>query len=178
MGVLKIEKGTHFIKRDEKQKELYIILQGQVNMLTKNDIIPLEAGNIIGLASCAAGEYQCDYVAALDTTLMEYPCKKVADLEAVFKAQPKYAHVFTVAAAKQAAVVLQHYRRLAALANRLYSLSVDLYRDYKYLCSKYELPEKQLGRMGNLVPVDRNQLLESWKIDYYQALAKKEITKV
>ncbi len=178
MGVLKIEKGKHFIKRDEMQKELYIILQGQVNMLTKNDIIPLEAGNIIGLASCAAGEYQCDYVAALDTTLMEYPCKKVADLEAVFKAQPKYAHVFTVAAAKQAAVVLQHYRRLAALANRLYSLSVDLYRDYKYLCSKYELPEKQLGRMGNLVPVDRNQLLESWKIDYYQALAKKEITKV
>lgn len=178
MGVLKIEKGKHFIKKNEMQKELYVILQGQVNMLTKNDIFPLEPGNIIGLAACAAGEYQCDYVAVSDTVLMAYPCKKAEDLAVVFQAQPKYAHVFTVGAAKQAAMVLQQYRRLEILANSLYAVSVQQYKDYKALCRKYELKEKQLGIIGKLIPVDNDYILENWKAEYYQALAKKELVKM
>ena len=40
--------------------------------------------------------YCCDYIAAEDTVLMEYPYKQVADLEKTFLEQPKYATVFPI----------------------------------------------------------------------------------
>lgn len=178
MGAVKVEKGKHFIHRDEVQKELHIVLQGKVNMLTKNDILPLDAGNILGLVSCAKVKYQCDYVAAEDTTLISIPYKKKGDLKKIFAAQPKYAHVFTVAAAKQANAILTHYRRLCAMAHKLYTSGVDFYRDYRYLCTKYEVPEKQFGRMECLVPLDKDHVMEGWRIDYYQSLAGKSIESV
>ena len=47
MGTLKLEKGKHFIHAEEKQKAIYVILQGGVDMVTKYDAIHLEAGNIL-----------------------------------------------------------------------------------------------------------------------------------
>lgn len=178
MGAVKVEKGKHFIHRDEVQNELYIIAQGKVNMLTKNDILPLDAGNILGLVSCAKLKYQCDYMAAEDTTLVSIPYKKVGDLKKIFAAQPKYAHVFTVAAAKQANAILTHYRHLCVMAHKLYTSGVDFYRDYRYLCTKYEVPEKQFGRMECLVPLDKDHVMEGWRIDYYQVLAGKSVENV
>lgn len=178
MAAVKVEKGKHFIKRGGKQKELFVIVQGRVNMLTKNDILPLDAGNIIGLVACENQEYQCDYVAAEDTVLMSYPYKKTEDMRSIFKAQPRYAHVFTVAAVKQASTILQHYKRLCLLAHKLYTFSVELYRDYRFLCAKYEVPERSLGGMEHLVPLDRTHILENWRIEYYRFFAKKDMAGV
>ena len=43
----------------------------------------------IGIAACEKQRYCCDYIAAEDTVLMEYPYKQVADLEKLFAEQPK-----------------------------------------------------------------------------------------
>lgn len=175
VGTIKVEKGTHFIKREQKQKELYIILQGRVNLLTKNDILLLEAGNIIGLVSCSKQVYVCDYVAADDVILMSYPYRNMDDMKKIFKDQPKYAHVFTLAAIKQANTILQHYWRLGRMANQLYTTGVDYYRDYRFLCTKYSVPQKQFARAEHLVPLDRSHILDQWKMEYYQVYASKTI---
>ena len=109
---------------------------------------------------------------------MEYPYKQVADLEKLFAEQPKYATVFPMAAVKQANTVLNYYGKRTELAKKLYSMGVGMYRDYKYLCSKYDLTEKQLMSMEHLVPLEQSYILEEWKQGYFQALAGKDMQSV
>ena len=141
MSMVRIEKGKHLIHKDDAQEKLEIILQGRVNMIIGDEVIPLDTGTIIGIAACEKQRYCCDYIAAEDTVLMEYPYKQVADLEKLFAEQPKYATVFPMAAVKQANTVLNYYGKRTELAKKLYSMGVGMYRDYKYLCSKYDLTE-------------------------------------
>jgi len=178
MGMVRIEKGKHLIHKDDAQEKLEIILQGRVNMIVGDEVIPLDTGTIIGIAACEKQRYCCDYIAAEDTVLMEYPYKQVADLEKLFAEQPKYATVFPMAAVKQANTVLNYYGKRTELAKKLYSMGVGMYRDYKYLCSKYDLTEKQLMSMEHLVPLEQSYILEEWKQGYFQALAGKDMQSV
>ena len=89
MSMVRIEKGKHLIHKDDAQEKLEIILQGRVNMIIGDEVIPLDTGTIIGIAACEKQRYCCDYIAAEDTVLMEYPYKQVADLEKLFAEQPK-----------------------------------------------------------------------------------------
>ena len=178
MSMVRIEKGKHLIHKDDAQEKLEIILQGRVNMIVGDEVIPLDTGTIIGIAACEKQRYCCDYIAAEDTVLMEYPYKQVADLEKLFAEQPKYATVFPMAAVKQANTVLNYYGKRTELAKKLYSMGVGMYRDYKYLCSKYDLTEKQLMSMEHLVPLEQSYILEEWKQGYFQALAGKDMQSV
>ena len=178
MSMVRIEKGKHLIHKDDAQEKLEIILQGRVNMIIGDEVIPLDTGTIIGIAACEKQRYCCDYIAAEDTVLMEYPYKQVADLEKLFAEQPKYATVFPMAAVKQANTVLNYYGKRTELAKKLYSMGVGMYRDYKYLCSKYDLTEKQLMSMEHLVPLEQSYILEEWKQGYFQALAGKDMQSV
>ena len=72
MIVIQQEKGQKFINRGEKIQVVSIILKGKVAMRTKNDAFIMEIGAVIGLMSCAAGIYDCDYVALEDTILVTY----------------------------------------------------------------------------------------------------------
>lgn len=148
MSMVRIEKGKHLIHKDDAQEKLEIILQGRVNMIVGDEVIPLDTGTIIGIAACEKQRYCCDYIAAEDTVLMEYPYKQVADLEKLFAEQPKYATVFPMAAVKQANTVLNYYGKRTELAKKLYSMGVGMYRDYKYLCSKYDLNRKTVDEYG------------------------------
>lgn len=178
MGTLKLEKGKHFIHAEEKQKEMYVILQGGIDMVTKYDVIHLEAGNIIGLISCVKQVFQCDYISTEDTVLISYNYQNLEDLEEIFQVQPQYAHVFTIGAIKQANILLQNYHKMCRLAEDLYQLSVNLHRDYKYLCSKYSLPEKSVIRVDYLVPLDSEYYISDWHINYYQALSKRNMQSI
>lgn len=174
MGTLKLEKGKHFIHAEEKQKAIYVILQGGVDMVTKYDAIHLEAGNIIGLMASSKRKFQCDYVATEDTLLMVYDYLGEEDLQKIFKTQPKYANVFTMGAIKQANMVLQAYHKVYVTADMLYKLTIELHRDYKYLCSKHSIPEKNFGRMTHFVQLDKANSLPKWYVEYYKSLSKKD----
>jgi len=178
METIKIEKGQHFIKCGEKQKELYIILQGRVNMLTKNDSILLEAGNIIGLAACAKRVHQYDYIALENTVMVSYAYTKTEDMANIFKTQPKYAPVFTLAAVKQANAVLQHYKRIFLLAKKFYKCGADTFGNYRFFCTKYGIAEKKFSKMQELVALDEKAIIEEWRIQYYQAFAKRPLAEL
>lgn len=173
MSTLKIEKGKHFIHAGDKQNAIYVILQGSIEMLTKYDTLRLEAGNIIGLMAVSKQVFQCDYIAAEDTLVMTYDYRKEEDLEKIFQVQPKYANVFAMGAMKQANMVLQNYHKVIKTADTLYRLAIDLHRDYKYFCTKYEVPEKAFTKIEGFERLTKNQRVQTWYVDYYQALSKK-----
>ena len=47
--VSKVGKGKCFLKRGDKLRGLFVILQGSVRAIFKNDEIDLEPGSIIGM---------------------------------------------------------------------------------------------------------------------------------
>ena len=57
MGMVRIEKGKHLIHKDDAQEKLEIILQGRVNMIVGDEVIPLDTGTIIGIAACEKQRY-------------------------------------------------------------------------------------------------------------------------
>ncbi len=175
MSTLKIERGKHFIHAGDKQNALYVILQGSIEMLTNYDTLRLEAGNIIGLMAASKQKFQCDYIAAEDALVMSYDYQKEEDLEKIFQLQPKYANVFAIGAIKQANMVLQNYHKTVKTADTLYRLAVESHRDYKYFCTKYEIPEKSLIKIDNFERLGKQQRVPAWYVDYYQALSKKTI---
>lgn len=44
MSMVRIEKGKHLIHKDDAQEKLEIILQGRVNMIVGDEVIPLVRG--------------------------------------------------------------------------------------------------------------------------------------
>ena len=72
MSMVRIEKGKDLIHKDDAQEKLEIILQGRVNMIVGDEVIPLDTGTIIGIAACEKQRYCCDYIAAEDTVLIHF----------------------------------------------------------------------------------------------------------
>ena len=49
METVKVSKGRNFLRKGEKMKGLFVILQGSVRAVSKNDEIEMEAGSIVGM---------------------------------------------------------------------------------------------------------------------------------
>ena len=49
METVKVSKGRNFLKKGDKIKGLFIILQGSVRAVSENDEYNMEPGSIIGL---------------------------------------------------------------------------------------------------------------------------------
>ena len=49
METVKISKGRHFLRKGDKIKGLFVILQGSVRAVSKNDEMDMQAGSIVGM---------------------------------------------------------------------------------------------------------------------------------
>ena len=49
METVKVSKGRHFLKKGDRLKGLFVILQGNVRVITENDEFRMNAGSIVGL---------------------------------------------------------------------------------------------------------------------------------
>ena len=76
METVKVSKGRNFLRKGEKMKGLFVILQGSVRAVSKNDEIEMEAGSIVGMMDSASDVYLCDYVANTDCLFYAYPYRQ------------------------------------------------------------------------------------------------------
>jgi len=94
METVKVSKGKHFLKKGDKLKGLFIILQGSVRAVSENDEFNMEAGSIIGLMESLSGSYGCDYVANADCVFYGFPYQSPDDYKKIFAQEEKYVAVF------------------------------------------------------------------------------------
>ena len=66
METVKVSKGRHFLKKGDRLKGLFVILQGNVRVITENDEFRMNAGSIVGLPESLSDSYVCEYVAETD----------------------------------------------------------------------------------------------------------------
>ncbi len=167
METVKISKGRHFLRKGDKIKGLFVILQGSVRAVSKNDEMDMQAGSIVGMMESASDAYLCDYVANTDCVLYAYPYRQIDDYKKIFASDEKYVAVFTMGAMHQAADMLGRYDMFCKMAQRFYTNLMDFYGEYKKLCNDYQIPEKPFQRISSMPPARLNQPIEKWTMEYY-----------
>ena len=172
MNTVTYKKDAPIYKVGEQMMELGLIVRGAVRQETKESVIVLEAGHLIGLVGCDQCVYLADYYAHEDTVIYAFPYKKTDDLDVILTSQKEYGSVFILAALKQAYMYLEKYQRQFEVAKKLYITATETVRSYKYLCTKYGIPEQIFSRIDFLVPLDERHNISKWKKDYYEQFCK------
>ena len=170
METVKLGKGQHFLRKGERMRELYVILQGSVRAISKNDEFEMEAGSIVGMMESDSGEYLCDYIAATDCVCYVYPYKGTQDYKKIFAEEEKYVAVFTMAAMRQTAMLLKRYRAFYQAAGKYYEFLKKSYEEYKIFCKGYQLPEKKFQRLEFMPSVQLQEQVEDWTLEYYERM--------
>ena len=170
MIVIQQKKGQKFISRGEKIQEVSIILKGKVAMHTKNDEFVMEKGSVIGLMSCAAGIYACDYIALEDTLLVTYSYTSRSDLKAVFDEQPQYIYAFLHASKMTMQMIIKRYEMVMKLSREIYLFIMRHNREYAFLCKKYELNHAITKKFTDINPLKMQNTIPQWRIDYENEL--------
>lgn len=168
MDTVAYKKDARIYKAGERMHELGLIVKGSVRQVTKERVAILEAGNLLGLAGCSSCIYQADYYAETDVVIYGFPYRKTEDLDRILTEQKDYGSVFILAALKQAGQFVQEYRQIHNLAKCIYTLAIDSDRAYKYLCSKYALPEHEFSRISFLTPMEGRHSMPEWKVNYLE----------
>ena len=159
METVKISKGRHFLKKGDRIKGLFVILQGSVRAVYKNDEIDMETGSIVGLMESASGVYLCDYVANTDCVLYAYPYRNTEDYKKIFASDEKYVAVFTMGAVRKAANMLGRYGTFYKSAKNYYVAVMNFYGEYEKLCNDYQIPLKPFKKLTSVPPVVDNGVL-------------------
>ena len=169
--VSKVGKGKCFLKRGDKLRGLFVILQGSVRAIFKNDEIDLEPGSIIGMMEGLSDSYLCDYVANTDCLFYIYPYRGVEDYKKIFEMEGKYVAVFAMSAMHQASALMGRYAMAYRKAQEFYKLLMGYYGEYKKFCGDYGILEKPFKRMGSLTPVQLKEPIGGWVISYYKRMS-------
>lgn len=175
MGVINIKKDEHFITSGTHMQEIYWLVKGKINQLSQDDELIFESGSVIGIPECSCGEYLCDYVALEDSTCYTYPFRDKEDLKKIYETQPKYSAVFVMAVIKTTMTSVDRFDACRKKAKQFYKLCIDMQRQYKFLTTKMELPEKNLHRIDYLKQVSLSNPLPLWKVEYYEELVKQPL---
>ena len=167
METVKVSKGRNFLRKGEKMKGLFVILQGSVRAVSKNDEIEMEAGSIVGMMDSASDVYLCDYVANTDCLFYAYPYRQTEDYKKIFASDEKYVAVFAMGAMHQSRTMLKRYNMYSGMAQNYYATLMDYYSEYKKLCNDYQIQEKPFQRIESMPPARLNQPIEKWTMEYY-----------
>ncbi len=171
METVKVSKGKKFLKRGERVKGLYVILQGSVRAVSKNDEFDMEAGSIIGLMESGSGIYMCDYIANTECICYSYDYNVPEDYKQIFANEEKYVSVFTMSAMRQTSILIRRYTAFYKMAQEYYRFLMNMNEEYKRFCDDYEMPEKSFQRMNLAMPVQLSDKIENWTIEYYEKMS-------
>lgn len=171
METVKVSKGKHFLKKGDKLKGLFIILQGSVRAVSENDEFNMEAGSIIGLMESLSGSYGCDYVANADCVFYGFPYQSPDDYKKIFAQEEKYVAVFAMGAMHQANMLVRRYAIFYKKAHEFYKFLAGSYGAYRKLCSDYKLPEKAHPGLREFAPVELEGQLDPWVREYYERMS-------
>lgn len=171
METVKVSKGRNFLKKGDKLKGLFIILQGSVRAVSENDEYNMEPGSIIGLCDSLFGSYGCDYVANADCVFYAFPYRAVEDYKKIFAEEEKYVAVFAMAAMHQANMLVRRYSVFYKKAQDYYRIFTENCQAYQKLCSEYKLPEKAQPQIAPFGSGAVEEKIDAWVLKYYERMS-------
>lgn len=171
METVKVSRGKQFLKKGDRLKGLYIILQGSVRAVSENDEFDMEAGSIIGMLESLSGTCACNYMANTDCMFYAFPYNSPEDYKKIFAGEEKYVAVFAMAAMHQTSMFMRRYMLSGRKCQEYYKFLMGSYRAYQKLCKDLEMPEKQFPAMASFAPVSLPEQIAPWAREYYERMS-------
>lgn len=169
-AMVKVPKGSLFIRRGAKINTWYVLIQGSVRQQSVHEAVTLPGGSVIGIMECAAGQCRSDYTALEDCTLFPMNYGGPEDLERIIAGQPKYGAVFLQTALRDAYFWLSRYDKLRETAQSYETSAAAFYSRYQKLCEENEMEWKPLAFLKNRESAGGALRREQWEIRYYAGL--------
>lgn len=163
MEVLRVQKNQVIAGKKDKVKDWYLIQEGTVTQKFDLSEVTLGKNAIIGILE--SDRFLCDYIAAEDTVLAVFPCENSEDLKKILSAQEKIRSIFLRAAIEQRHQMLTIYSELYKKTRQFHVFVETIYNEYKTLCGKYKVEEKNFSRMEYLNPLEMQHKAENWEVN-------------
>lgn len=170
MAVVKVPKGSMFIKRGDRTNTMYMLAQGSVQLKTLYETVTLPAGSTIGILECVTGQYQNDYVALEDCILYPLSYSGTSDLERLLRNQPKYGEVLLYTAVRDAGYWLNRYDKIREMAKTYEAKAAEFYQQYQEFCNANGIEEESYSKISSRTVVDSRLRIERWEVGYYNSL--------
>lgn len=171
MEAIKITKGKKFIQKGDRLKNLYVLLQGNVQAVYKTEKWEMEAGSIIGMLESSSDTYLCEYTALSDCVLYSYEYTKPEDFVKIFSADPKYVSVFVMAAMRQTAFFIRRYGEYYERAQNYYSFLMKVNQEYERFCEDYRSVHHSFKRIEYAKPFVSAQRINQCMVEFYDSMA-------
>ncbi|MCI8482970.1 MAG: cyclic nucleotide-binding domain-containing protein [Lachnospiraceae bacterium] len=172
MEIVKVNKGKHFLKKGDKLKGMFVILQGSVRAVAEQDEFVMNAGSMVGMLESISGSYVCDYVANTDCVFYAFPYQTTEDYKKIFAEEEKYVSVFAMGAMHQTAMLFQRYEVFYRKAQNYHQFFTKSFQSYQNFCSEYELPEKSSPKLKNFASLHLEEEIAPWAKEYYDRMSK------
>ena len=171
MEAIKITKGKKFIQKGDRVKNLYVLLQGNIQASYKTEKWDMEAGSIIGMLECNSDTYICEYKALSDCVLYSYDYTEPEDFVKIFNADSKYVSVFVMAAMRQTAFFLKRYGEYYEKAQDYYSFLMKVNQEYERFCEDYRNAYHSFKRIEYAKPFVPEQQINQCMVNFYDNMA-------
>lgn len=162
-----IAAGTVICQDGEMADSIYLIMSGTVRATYAVGEFFLEKGDIIGLCEIYREKYHFSYTALDDVTIASFPYH-LDSLTSLFDRKPEFAQYAAKSCFKQLEKLLEIYELIKYDCGVLYQYIVDSYYDYCDLCSRHNIPPRQLEALETVKPLELEEDIPQWLGSYYE----------
>ena len=150
MEKIKVTKGQVLHKRGDEVRLIEIVLSGGLLMTDGHDVeVRLGSGAVAGAVYSPGEEYDFDYVASEDSTLITMEYNADEDLAEAVTSTAAIAPAMAAASMEHTSGVLDALVSIEEAATELCKEIRYNYNDYKFLCRKYRHRRRPLQRRRN-----------------------------
>ena len=162
-----IAAGTVICQDGEMADSIYLIMSGTVRATYAVGEFFLEKGDIIGLCEIYREKYHFSYTALDDVTIASFPYH-LDSLTSLFDRKPEFARYAAKSCFKQLEKLLEIYELIKYDCGVLYQYIVDSYYDYCDLCSRHNIPPRQLEALETVKSLELEEDIPQWLGSYYE----------
>lgn len=162
METIKLQRDQVVAKRNDKVKYWYLVQEGTV--IQKFDFTEVRLGknSIVGILE--KDIFLCDYVAGEDTVLAMFACENSEDLQKLLNKHERIRNIFLRSAIEQRHSLLTLYSELYNKARQFHTFVETVYNDYKNLCAKYKVEERNFSKIEHFNPLQMQHKAENWEV--------------
>ncbi|MCR5196612.1 MAG: hypothetical protein K6D38_09840 [Pseudobutyrivibrio sp.] len=170
MEPITIEKGKNLMNEGDPVDRMYIVIKGTILQEWKGQRISLGPGTVAGLSDALNLEYEASYTVAEDAAVIKCPYKTMADLDAIFNAQPVYIFGFAKGSFRQCRDVFKIYDAYKKQVDDFSDYCRGINSEYRKICRAIGATPGEIPMLEEMEPIELKGEILKWEHDYITSL--------
>ncbi len=167
MAAQEVAKGKIICTEGQPLDAIHIIVAGSVKAHFSGGDIILKKGDIVGLCDVGSDSHFFTYTTLETSSFVSFPIKGKTTVAAIAKANPEVGKMMLSSIINQVSLIFAAYRTATDACAGLYEKINSLYSDYSDLCAQNNVISRSLPGIGELAPVELEDVPEDWVLPYY-----------